>query len=59
MIIQSKNKKAMRTATLKDPYKGYRNIVLVEYWPSMCKWEVEICGSGKHIFVYEDEFEED
>lgn len=49
----------MRTATLKDPYKGYRNIVLVEYWPSMCKWEVEICGSGKHIFVYEDEFEED
>lgn len=21
--------------------------------------EIEICGSGKHIFVYEDEFEED
>lgn len=49
----------MRTATLKEPYKGYRNIILIEYWPNMHKWEVEICESGKHIFVYEDEFEED
>lgn len=47
----------MRTATLKEPYKGYRNIILIECWGD--KWEVEICGSGKHIFVYEDEFEED
>lgn len=35
---------------------GYRDIILVEYWYAMYKWEVEICGSGKHIFVYEDEF---
>ena len=47
----------MRAATLKEPYKGYRNIILIENWAH--KWEVEICGSGKHIFVYEDEFEED
>lgn len=51
--------RAMRTATLKEPYKGYRNIILIEYWPNIHKWEVEICGSGKHIFVYEEEFEED
>ena len=49
----------MRIATLKEPYKGYRNIILIEYWGNICKWEVEICGSGKHIFVYEDEFVED
>ncbi len=47
----------MRTATLKEPYKGYRNIILIEKWGD--KWEVEICGSSKHIFVYEDEFVED
>ena len=41
----------MKTATLKEPYKGYRNIILIERWGD--KWEVEICGSGKHIFVYE------
>ncbi len=45
-----------RTATLKEPYLGYENIVLIQYWPTMYKWEVEICGSGKHIFVYDDEF---
>lgn len=43
----------MRTATLIEPYLGYRNIILIK------KWEVEICGSGKHIWVYEDEFIED
>lgn len=41
-------------ATLKVPYMGYRNILL------LCKegnrWTVEICGSGKIIQVYEDEF---
>lgn len=47
----------MRTATLIDPYLGYRNIILIEKWDT--KWEVEICGSGKHIWVYEDEFIED
>ncbi len=48
-----------RQATLNEPYLGYRNIILVKYWPTMCKWEVEICGSGKHIWVYEDDFEID
>lgn len=41
-------------ATLKEPYMGYRNILL------LCKegnrWTVEICGNGKIIQVYEDEF---
>lgn len=45
-----------KSATLNEPYQGYRNITLVTYWPTMYKWEVEICGSGKHIYVYEDEF---
>ena len=45
-----------RAATLNTPYRGYRRIVLVKYWPSECRWEVEISESGKHIFVYEDEF---
>jgi len=40
-------------------YGGYRRIELVEYWSSKCKWEVEIKGSGKRIFVYEDEFDLD
>lgn len=45
-----------RSATLNDSYLGYENIVLVKYWPSMCKWEVEVCGSGKRLFVFDDEF---
>lgn len=45
-----------REATLNEPYMGYKNIVLVAYWPIMHKWEVEVCGSGKRLFVYEDEF---
>jgi hypothetical protein len=42
------------TATLIAGYYGYSNILLVqkvEY-----QWEVEICGSGKIIYVYEDDF---
>ena len=45
------------TATLNIAIYGYRNIVLlakVEYM-----WEVEICRNGKHIYVYEDDFELD
>jgi len=42
------------TATLKSPYQGYRNIILIE--KVQYKWLVEICGSGKQIEVYEDEF---
>ena len=49
----------MRTATLKEPYKGCRNIILIDYRGDFGVWEVEICDSGKHIFVYEDEFVED
>lgn len=45
-----------RSATLNEPHLGYVNIVLVKYWPTMYKWEVEICGSGARIFVYDDEF---
>jgi hypothetical protein len=47
----------MRTATLKVPYLGYRNIILIE--KIGYKWLVELCGSGKKIEVYEDEFIED
>ncbi len=43
-----------KQATLKTPYLGSRNIVLIE--KSGCRWLVEICGSGKQIEVYEDEF---
>ncbi len=45
-----------RVATLKEPYKGYTVIRLIEYWSSMYKWEVEIIESGKRLLVYEDEF---
>lgn len=59
VYLQSNTNKViqMRTATLIEPYLGYRNIILIEKWDT--KWEVEICGSGKHIWVYEDEFIED
>ncbi len=46
----------VRSATLNEPYLGYENIILIRYWPTMYKWEVEICGSGKHIWVFDDEF---
>lgn len=43
-----------KQATLKTPRNGYRNIVLIE--KSGCRWTAEICGSGKIIEVFEDEF---
>ncbi|MBF0648716.1 hypothetical protein IR083_07775 [Dysgonomonas sp. GY75] len=46
-----------RTATLTEPYLGYRNIILME--KVGFKWLVRIGGSGKEIEVYEDEFELD
>lgn len=46
-------------ARLNEPYQGYSNIRLIEYWPTDYKWEVEIMGSGKRIMVYENEFELD
>lgn len=41
-------------ATLKIPYLGDRQIQLIE--KNEYKWLVEICGSGRQIEVYEDEF---
>ena len=46
-----------RTATLNDAYLGYTEVRIIQYWPTMYKWEVEIIESGKRIFVYDDEFE--
>lgn len=46
-------------ATLKEPYYDYTDIVLIQYWPTSYKWEVEIISSGKRLFVYEDEFDID
>lgn len=43
------------TATLNEPYMGYSEVRLIEYWPTDYKWEVEIIESGKRLFVYEDE----
>jgi hypothetical protein len=43
-----------KQATLETPWSGYRNIVLVE--KSGDKWIAEVCGSGKQIEIYEDEF---
>lgn len=45
-----------RTATLIHPYKGYTEVQLISYWPTMYKWEVEIIESGKRLFLYDDEF---
>ena len=44
-------------ATLKEPYKGYIRIILLERL--QFKWKVGIIGSGLNIEVYEDEFEVD
>jgi len=49
--------KAGDIATLITAVYGYRNIILLQEVEYM--WEVEICGSGKVIYVYEDEFELD
>ncbi len=41
-------------ATLNTPYLGHRRIQLIE--KNEYRWLVEICGSGKRIEVYPDEF---
>jgi hypothetical protein len=43
-----------KQATLNTPYLGYTQIELIE--KIQYKWLVEICGSGKQIEVYPDEF---
>jgi len=52
-----KTAKAGDTATLNVAMYGYRNITLLQELEY--QWEAEICGSGKIIYVYEDEFELD
>jgi hypothetical protein len=42
------------SATLITPYKGYRNIELIQRVGN--KWLAQICGSGLEIEVYDDEF---
>lgn len=46
--------KVRDSATLIRPYRGYRNIELVERL--QYTWLVRICESGLEIEVYEDEF---
>ena len=53
----SRTAQAGDTATLNETIYGYRNIILLQ--KVGYRWEVEICGSGKRIYVYEDEFELD
>lgn len=43
-----------KTATHTKPYNGQTQIELIE--KEGYKWRVRICGSGKEILVYEDEF---
>jgi len=40
---------------LKVPYLGYRAVELVE--KVEYRWRVTICGSGRELLVYDDEFE--
>jgi len=40
---------------LKQPYRGYRAVVLIEKIEN--KWLVEVAGSGLQLEFYEDEFE--
>ena len=44
----------MRTATLIVPYLGYKRIRVIE--KIEYKWKCEIIGSGKELFLFEDEF---
>jgi hypothetical protein len=53
LIIYFTNTKIM-TATLIIAYNGYFNIELIE--KLQFKWFVRICGNGKEIEVFEDEF---
>ena len=45
------------TATLNTPMMGYKQIELMKKIDF--QWEAKIIGSGKTIFVYEDEFEKE
>ena len=42
------------TATLVTPCNGNRNIVLIKRIG--CQWLALLCGNGKEIEVYDDEF---
>jgi hypothetical protein len=41
---------------LKEPYKGYRTVILIE--KREYKWLVEIVGSSLQMEFYEDDFED-
>ena len=56
-MMSTREPEAGDTATLLQPYLGYRRIELIE--KCRYKWRVRICESGKEIEVYEDEFEID
>jgi hypothetical protein len=49
-----KTPKSGQTATLIEPYRGYRAIELVE--KNGYKWTVRIIDSGVELEVYDDEF---
>jgi hypothetical protein len=49
------NLKTGMSVYLKQPYKGYRVVVLIE--KCHYKWLVEVAGSGLQLEFYEDEFE--
>jgi hypothetical protein len=53
-IINKNMEETGLTATLVTPYKGYSNIELLRRMGD--KWLVRICGSGRELEVYEDEF---
>lgn len=44
-----------KIATLVTPYKGYSQVEIIER--AGCQWMVEVCGSGKILYLYEYEFE--
>ena len=46
---------AGKTVYLKQPYRGYRAVVLIE--KVEYKWLVEVAGAGMRLEFYEDEFE--
>lgn len=55
--MYTRESKAGDTATLLQPYLGYRRIELIE--KLQYAWRARICDSGREIEVREDEFELD
>lgn len=53
----SENEMKGRMATLKQNYRGYNRVRLIE--KHQYQWLCKILLSGKEIYLYEDEFEID